>query len=572
MHTATYSPEDNKIRLYVGRVPRGDYERLRAAGFVSTPKQDCDFVATWTPHREDLAREYLDDDEDIGDEDYSPQERSADRAERFEGYRDKRTTEAVGSADTFEAGPQAFGHQNRARAERQARRHDRKRTYAVSQWSKAEYWQTRTAGVIAHALYRSSPGVRRGRILTLESELRKNEASRKQYAAKFAAWSKVPTLEGADTPLSFTEGYNEPKDGVTIMHLPRQIEPTPAGKLAYALANCGGCWGEYTHPRKERPASSLHTLLTLSEDPITPREAAALWLANAATPGNPESSSARWARHYELRLTYERAMLAAEGGSASEADMEPGGWIQIPRSESWRGQYERNAEGWSQIQKVNKSNTTGRVVSVGVYGTDRFANDMSRRIRLVNVERAGHDIYRAPTDEERAAFARDSEERKAKEKATKPKEPSLINPTDEDAERLQARWNVMAKANHEKRRKENYCLRDFEPVPVLKMTQAQYSAISKGSYAKAETRTIHECGKPSRQSSNMWTSDGRTYDKSLGKALFKLRMYGYCWQVIVIIDKPQKPLPLDWDNLDVVKVEMPEQKPTTAKVVEGVQS
>lgn len=168
IHTATYSAEDNKIRLYVGRVPRADYERLRAAGFVSTPKQDCDFVATWTPAREDLAREFLAEDEDIGDEDYSPQERAADRAERFGDYRDKRRAEAGGHADTFEAGPSAFGHQNRARAERQAMRHDRHRGRALSQWSKAEYWQQRTEGVIAHALYRSSARVRRGRILTLD--------------------------------------------------------------------------------------------------------------------------------------------------------------------------------------------------------------------------------------------------------------------------------------------------------------------------------------------------------------------------------------------------------------------
>ncbi len=47
--TVTYSPEDNKLRLYVGRVPRDEYLRLKANGFISTPKQDCDFVATWTP-------------------------------------------------------------------------------------------------------------------------------------------------------------------------------------------------------------------------------------------------------------------------------------------------------------------------------------------------------------------------------------------------------------------------------------------------------------------------------------------------------------------------------------------
>ena len=55
---ATYSPEDNKLRLYVGRVPRDEYEALRAQGWTSTPKQDCDFVAVWTPDRRDTALDY----------------------------------------------------------------------------------------------------------------------------------------------------------------------------------------------------------------------------------------------------------------------------------------------------------------------------------------------------------------------------------------------------------------------------------------------------------------------------------------------------------------------------------
>ena len=81
--SATYCLDDDKIRLYVGRVPRSDYDELRAAGFVATPKQDCDFVAVWTPRREDLALSFLDDDDDIEPEHYSPEERAADRAERF---------------------------------------------------------------------------------------------------------------------------------------------------------------------------------------------------------------------------------------------------------------------------------------------------------------------------------------------------------------------------------------------------------------------------------------------------------------------------------------------------------
>jgi hypothetical protein len=175
MHTnsATYSPEDNKLRLYVGRVPRDEYEKLRADGWTSTPKQNCDFVATWTPTRRDTALEYAGM---IEDEDQSPAERAADRAERFSGYRDKRTHEAGGHADRFDAGPSAHGYQSQARAERAAQRHDKIAARAVDSWSKAEYWTQRTAGVISHALYKSTPGVRMGRIKILETELRRMTA------------------------------------------------------------------------------------------------------------------------------------------------------------------------------------------------------------------------------------------------------------------------------------------------------------------------------------------------------------------------------------------------------------
>lgn len=173
---ATYCPEDNKIRLYIGgdgRVERETYNYLRSNKWTATPKQSCSFVASWSPSAEDTALSLIEEGDEIGDEDYSPEERAADRAERFAGYRDKRTSEAHGHADTYEDGPVAFGNQNVHRAERQAARHERHRGRALCQWSKAEYWQQRTAGVISNALHRSDAATRRGRILTLEAEQRR---------------------------------------------------------------------------------------------------------------------------------------------------------------------------------------------------------------------------------------------------------------------------------------------------------------------------------------------------------------------------------------------------------------
>jgi hypothetical protein len=557
--TVTYSPDDDKLRLYVGRVPRDEYERLRAAGFVSTPKQDCDFVATWTPGREDLASEYLEDGEDIGDEDYTPEDRAADKAERFEGYRDNRRSDAHGFADAYDAGPSAFGHQNRGRAERQAKRHERKRGHALGQWSKAEYWQHRTEAVIRHALHRYSPVVRRGRILRLEAEQRKHEAGRQAYATRYAAWQRIATMDGADELLPLNEvGYADCG------------KMNAAQRLAYTIAGDGRSWWSVYHPSSEeaneearrvwKHGFGAYDLLTKTEfigkafERLTPRQVAELYLAKNPRPDTPDTYDARWSAHYELRLAYERAMLEAEGGTAAAADIEPGGWIRT--NGRARGCLNDAAAGWVQVQKVNKSPATGRVTSVKVWGTTTgWSEQHGERITkpalvTLDVERLPENAYRAPTDEERAEFQREQKAAKAKAKASKPKTPSLVNPTDEDAERLQAIVNA-ATTDRRGGKLDAYGQPIAEQTP-LRMTQSQYSAESKGDYARCETRTIHADGRPGRRSTNLWTSDAQRYDASLPAAVCKVRMrYD---RVVILTDKPQKPLPLDWDNLGASEV------------------
>src|SRR3954468_9974507 len=88
-YSASYSPEDNKLRLYASeRLPRELYDRVKAAGFRWAPQQKLFFAPMWTPEREDLLLELCDD---IGDEDTSLAERAEERSERFEGYRENRT-------------------------------------------------------------------------------------------------------------------------------------------------------------------------------------------------------------------------------------------------------------------------------------------------------------------------------------------------------------------------------------------------------------------------------------------------------------------------------------------------
>jgi hypothetical protein len=499
--TSTYCPEDNKLRLYVGRVPRDEYETLRAQGWTSTPKQDCDFVAMWTPAREDTALEYSGG--VLEDEDQSPQDRAADRAERFSGYRDKRTDEATGKADAYDAGPAVHGYQSAALAERRAARHDMQASRAVNLWSKAEYWQQRTAGVISHALHVSAPGVRMGRIKELEAEIRKAQAGMDEYRASFARWRKVA--------------------GMT----------DPAEQSAAALrACCDEHSYDYKHPRPEQvknahilaSGSSLYTLLNMGDgaygEPITGAEACALYLASHTDPEGEAwaaCSWVRWLRHYELRLAYELQMLEAQGGRAAFVEMEPGGWI---------GKY--------QVQKVNKSPATGRVVSVAIMIMDHgpYGNgEYKERPVTMNVERLKAEVYRAPTDEERAAFA---DAKKAGKKAAAvakkaaPAAPSLCNPTNEDAERLQLVWNEQAK------REKEYDA--DKPHPVIYTTQAAYSANLK---AGGSCETYDITGGGNRSRANWRAGDFPTVAKVRGQRR----------QVVVLTDKPQKPFPaVVWED------------------------
>lgn len=506
-YSATYCPEDNKLRLYCGRVARETFEHLRAAGYKSTPKQSCDFVATWSPEAEDIAREMIDESDDIGDEDYSPEERAADRAERFSDYRDKRRSEAGAYADNLARDP--VGFQSAAKAARFDRLQNRTRRNALDQWSKAEYWQTRTVGVIGHALHKSSPSARRGRILTLEAEQRKMQATADTVKERFREWCDVYMATDADevTPIG-ADGYTD------------QSRCTKTQIKAYMLAGDGRSLATFNHPDAETAEAikaattyrpGLYDLLcrdTYFGVPIrrlTPREAARLYIGGRTEAIHPDGKLARWLRHFELRLSYERQMLANEGGSVADVEIIPGGWF---------GKY--------QVAKVHKSTATKKVVSVSLICDPAQPGKLSR----ANIQRLGEDAYRAPTAEELAEFHATQSETKKAAKAVAPAKPQLINPTDADAERLQAILN-------EKHGKGSY----DKPGEVVRMTQAEYSANSKGSYARCETIDITE--KLEKHNPSYFGGDNQHGQQPV----FKVR---YCQRCVVILsDKPQKPLPFE---------------------------
>jgi hypothetical protein len=67
-----------------------------------------------------------------------------------------------------------------------------------------------------------------------------------------------------------------------------------------------------------------------------------------------------------------------------------------------------------QVQAVNRSSATGRVVSVKLWGEHDYRKDRDgnplRCLKTISLERFSSSIYRPPTDDERRQFA---EEKKA---------------------------------------------------------------------------------------------------------------------------------------------------------------
>ena len=126
--TATYSPEDNKLRLSsMSRLDKETYERVKAAGFAWAPQQKIFVAPMWTPEREDLLIELC---EEIDDEDTSLVDRAEQRAERFEEYSENRERDAHMAkaavdriADGIPLGqPILVGHHSERHARRDAKK------------------------------------------------------------------------------------------------------------------------------------------------------------------------------------------------------------------------------------------------------------------------------------------------------------------------------------------------------------------------------------------------------------------------------------------------------------------
>src|SRR5882757_8715224 len=193
-YTATYSPEDNKLRLYAAaHLPKEIYERVRASGFKWAPKQDLFVAPMWTPEREDLLMELCGE---IGDEDKSLADRAGERAERFEDYSENRARDAETARATVAAitdnipfgQPILVGHHSERHARKDTERVQNGMSRAVKMWETSDYWTRRAQAAIRHARYKERPDVRQRRIKGLEADLRKQGRTIKEAKQFLDCW------------------------------------------------------------------------------------------------------------------------------------------------------------------------------------------------------------------------------------------------------------------------------------------------------------------------------------------------------------------------------------------------
>ena len=361
--TATYSPDDNKLRLSSAtRLDRDVYDRLKAAGFAWAPKQDQFIASMWTPVRADLCIELAGE---IGDDDSNLIDRAEDRAERFEDYRDKRADEAERAAsqarrvaDGIPFGqPILVGHHSERHARKDAERIENGMRKAVKAFDTANYWKRRAVAAIQHAKYKERPDVRARRIKTIEADKRKQERARAESLDFLSQWD-----QGGCEPMTM--------------------------ERATAIANldyCSRCYPLADYPR-DLPASqyegqtSLWSALTGGIVDADQARSLAREMHSRLV-----AFSGRWIEHYDNRLAYERAMLADAGGTiADKTGPEKGGAVRC-----WVGR-----GSWVYIQKVNK---------ISVTLLDNWGNGGANFTRTVEFHKLAGVMTATQVEQQRAA-------------------------------------------------------------------------------------------------------------------------------------------------------------------------
>ena len=277
----TYSPDDNKLRLYpFSRLDQATYERVRGAGYIWAAKQGLFVAPAWTPEREDLLIELCGD---VEDEDKSLTDRAEERAERFGEYAERRQADASRASDQADTISQQFaggqpiliGHHSERRARREQAKMHASMSRACKMWETSDYWACRAAGALNHARHKELPTVRARRIKKLETELRSVQRSVQKASITAKLWAKEGLTRAQATTIADNfGGYVRLADGERVS-LWSVLKNDDDGELVVSVEEI------------QRQMATSHQRYLQNRE--------------------------RWVTHLNFRLVYERALLEASG-------------------------------------------------------------------------------------------------------------------------------------------------------------------------------------------------------------------------------------------------------------------
>lgn len=324
-YRATYTPEDDKIRIYTDRVDRTLYDALKGLGFARAPKQGC-FFQVWNPAREDAALALCGG---IDDEDTTLFDRAEERNARFAVYSEhagERAEQAFESAhalaERFSGGqPIIVGHHSERKARKDRDRVDRLAGKSVEEYDRRDYWAYRARAVKRHATYLVRPDVIQRRIKKLESDRRRHEKDRDTASAFLKLWNVA---------------------GLTT-------------EQARAIANrdhVSVCFTLEKYPRDHHTYEGFSSTWSgLTDGIIDVAEARRLSVERHE---RTIRDCQRWMEHLDGEISYWKTILQDEHG----ADIDE----QMPLA---KGCWVRDGAGWIQVQRVNRG-AEKRITSVSI--------------------------------------------------------------------------------------------------------------------------------------------------------------------------------------------------------------
>jgi len=489
--SATYSVEDNKLRLYASkRLDEDLFKRVKDEGFRWAPKQELFVAPKWTPLREDLCIELAGE---ISAEESTMVERAQAKADRLDNLAQKRADQsnafhraADQLAERFYMGqPILVGHHSEGKARRDQAKMHNAMDKAVKTAEAVQYWQWKAEGVERHANRKANPAVRARRIKTLLAELRDRQRDINHAHICVDLWEKIKA-----------ESDQEKFGQLVRYYVDAQLKTGSA--TPYYRGD--SLWSQ------------------LNEEKITSSEV----VEKCLTFWNGRTNSlytARWINHILNRLAYERSELGEVNRFEGELTA-----TQIQAFTREHGAHKPKANKQDDLWLLSSS------VALPLH----IAN--GKELLLSNSKWC--DLMQASGYEVTSA--------KPRRKSTKKIVP-LINPTKEEAERLQALWNTNAQAS-----KGHTTLGGIKPSSIRIMKQAVFSANSKGDYSPFNTIELDS------QGNKVWHS----YKGASAEAVCRIRtgsgggsIYSPA-SIIVLEDKLAKTLPIEWTDTAIPAEEL----------------